>query len=225
MDRMAMTVTISSRSRRVGDRCFSVSTCSNELTGAHLRDAPRVPEAPPQSAGPRPTAAPPQRSPFGSNHAGSPRSRARSPSSLVFDTRRHHNAINSNLLNLRIEGVEFAPGHVRPADLGLLWGQGDCPCQPPEREGGLFGARGEQVVQLADAGGDPGAGWWGDGVVLGGLHALDVGRERLHLLLGLAQRVGERWGGAAAGDELDEVVDAGFGSVLRDACWFGCDST
>jgi hypothetical protein len=30
----------------------------------------------------------------------------------------------------------------------LLRGQGDCPCQPPEREGGLFGAGGEQVLSL-----------------------------------------------------------------------------
>jgi len=58
--------------------------------------------------------------------------------------------------------------------------------------------------------------WRREGVVLGGFHALDVGRERLHLLLGLAQGVGERWGGATARDELDEVVDAGLGAVQLD---------
>lgn len=36
------------------------------------------------------------------------------------------------------------------------------------------------------------------------------------LLLGLAQSVGERWGGATARDELDEVVDAGLGAVQLD---------
>jgi hypothetical protein len=37
-----------------------------------------------------------------------------------------------------------------------------------------------------------------------------------NLLLGLAQGVGERWGGATARDELDEVVDAGLGAVQLD---------
>jgi hypothetical protein len=37
-----------------------------------------------------------------------------------------------------------------------------------------------------------------------------------YLRLGLGQGVGERRGGAAARDELDDVVDAGFGAVQLD---------
>jgi hypothetical protein len=55
-----------------------------------------------------------------------------------------------------------------------------------------------------------------DAFVLCGLHALNVGREGFHLLLGLAQGVREGGRGTAARDELDEVVGAGLGAVQLD---------
>lgn len=62
------------------------------------------------------------------------------PSRTGFDSRRLHQC---NKLDRRI-----CSGPDRgPPDLGLLRRQADGPCQPPEREGRLFRALGEEVVQ------------------------------------------------------------------------------
>ena len=94
------------------------------------------------------------------------------------------------------KGVEFEAGSiVGLADLGSL---------------------GEQVVQLFRRDRYPRAGRRSERVVLGGLHAVHVGRQCLHLLLRLAQGVSEGGVGAAARDELDEVVHACLGAVQFD---------